>query len=361
MSAEKQENRRVVLIGDPSSKRTAFFRKAADSLGIAHQEMSWENIFDLKELQGASVKIDPPPCQTVRLCQMQEQLKAYRRRLQHLAQADCRFLNHPEAICQMLDKRETNLRLKARGIPVTEMFPEKIRTVGQLEAVMEERRCYSVFIKPRYFSGAAGAAAFRMHPGIGQRKLYTSCRLEQGQLINTKRLACLEGNEEISRFLEQLLSLECVVERWHPKADFHGKSYDLRAVFQFGHIAALIARQSKGPITNLHLNNQALDVRELGLDETIMEQITSVCQKAYDAFSGSKDWNAGDASDSRRRDAEGVSGGVSMAGIDLLLEKGTLRPRVIEMNGQGDLIYRDIYGENRIYKEQVSILGTAKK
>lgn len=204
---------------------------------------------------------------------------------------------------------------------------------------MEERRCYSVFIKPRYFSGAAGAAAFRMHPGIGRRKLYTSCRLEQGQLINTKRLACLEGNEEISRFLEQLLSLECVVERWHPKADFHGKSYDLRAVFQFGHIAALIARQSKGPITNLHLNNQALDVRELGLDETIMEQITSVCQKAYDAFSG----------------------GVSMAGIDLLLEKGTLRPRVIEMNGQGDLIYRDIYGENRIYKEQVSILGTAKK
>ena len=50
-----------------------------------------------------------------------------------------------------------------------------------------------------------------------------------------------------------------------------------------------------------------------------------------------------------------------MAGIDLLLEKGTLRPRVIEMNGQGDLIYRDIYGENRIYREQARILaGQAK-
>ena len=58
---------------------------------------------------------------------------------------------------------------------------------------------------------------------------------------------------------------------------------------------------------------------------------------------------------------ENSSVGISMAGIDLLLEKGTLRPRVIEMNGQGDLIYRDIYGENRIYREQVRILaGQAK-
>lgn len=46
-----------------------------------------------------------------------------------------------------------------------------------------------------------------------------------------------------------------------------------------------------------------------------------------------------------------------MAGIDLLLEKGTMRPRIIEMNGQGDLIYRDIYGENRIYQEQIRWLS----
>lgn len=128
MSAEKQENRRVVLIGDPFSKRSVFFRKAADSLGIAYQEAAWEEIFDwnvqeesknavlrnlqresknaalrslqgepqnavLRNLQGAAVKIDPPGYQTVRLCQMQEQLKAYQRSLQFLARADCRFLN----------------------------------------------------------------------------------------------------------------------------------------------------------------------------------------------------------------------------------------------------------------------------
>ncbi len=397
MSAEKQENRRVVLIGDPFSKRSVFFRKAADSLGIAYQEAAWEEIFDwnvqeesknavlrnlqresknaalrslqgepqnaalrslqgepqnavLRNLQGAAVKIDPPGYQTVRLCQMQEQLKAYQRSLQFLARADCRFLNHPEMICRMLDKRDTNLWLKARGIPVTEMFPEEIRTADQLEAVMEQKHCYSVFIKPRYFSGAAGVAAFRLHPGLGRRKLYTSCRLEQGQLINTKKLVCMEENTEISRFLNQLLSLECVVERWHPKADFHGKSYDLRVVFQFGHIAAMIARQSKGPITNLHLNNQALDTENLGLSEAVMDQITAVCREAYEAFSVGEIGNG-----------ENSCVGISMAGIDLLLEKGTLRPRVIEMNGQGDLIYRDIYGKNRIYREQARILaGQAK-
>ena len=351
MNTGKQEKRRVVLIGGPSSKRAVFFQKAAGRLGVPVHTVDWEDFteeFDLGKLQGAAVKIDPPAYQTVQLCQMQRELKAYHSKLQRLSQADCHFLNPPEAIWQMLERRGEKLRLLAHGVLATEMFPEEITSAAQLEAVMEERRCYSVFVKPRYFSGAAGVSAFRLHPRSGSRKLYTSCRLEQGRLINTKRLACIEGNEEASRLLSQLLPLGCVVERWHPKADFHGKSYDLRVVFQYGHIAAIVARQSKGPITNLHLNNQALDVGELGLEEGTIEQIASVCQKAYGAFSGC---NA--------QDADGSPDGISMAGIDLLLEKGTLQPRVIELNGQGDLIYRDIYGENRIYQEQARVLSGA--
>lgn len=339
MEMEKQENGRVALIGGPFSKRSVYFQKAAAGLGVPLQTIAWEELteeFDLGALEGAAVKIDPPAYQTVQLSQMQGQLQSYQKELHRLAQAGCQFLNTPKAICQMLDKRGTKLRLEAQGVPATEMLPQEAASALQLEAVMEEKRCFSVFVKPRYFSGAAGVAAFRLHPRSGKRKLYTSCRLEQGRLINTKKLACLEGKEETSRLLDQLLSLGCVVERWHPKADFHGKSYDLRVVFQFGHIASVVARQSNGPITNLHLNNQALGVGELGLGEAVMGQVASVCQRAFGAFS---------------------EYGVSMAGIDLLLEKGTLRPRVIEMNGQGDLIYRDIYGENRIYQEQVRALA----
>ena len=44
------------------------------------------------------------------------------------------------------------------------------------------------------------------------------------------------------------------------------------------------------------------------------------------------------------------------AGIDILLEKGSLKPRIIEMNGQGDLIYQDIYRKNAIYLHQAELI-----
>ena len=42
--------------------------------------------------------------------------------------------------------------------------------------------------------------------------------------------------------------------------------------------------------------------------------------------------------------------------MDVLLEKGSLEPRIIEMNAQGDLLHRDVYNENRIYKRQIAIM-----
>lgn len=347
MEIQKQKKRTIILIGDSISKRAVFFRKAAAEFGVPYRIVEWESLtdnFDLQEFQGAAVKIDPPSYLTVHLSQMREQINVYQRNLRHLAQADCQFLNTPEMICQMLHKRETNQHLKEQGIAVTEMFPEQIKTASQLEEMLREKRCYNVFIKPECFSGAAGVAAFRMHPLSGKRKLYTSCHMQQGQLVNTKKLVCMEDKTEICDLLDQLLSLGCVVERWHPKAEFHGKSYDLRIVFQFGHIAFMVARQSKGPITNLHLNNQALDVRELGLNKSVMEQIAMVCKRSYEVCTG--------------RQSKGTAfADSSVTGIDLLLEKETMRPRVIEINGQGDLIYQDIYHQNRIYQEQVRFLA----
>jgi len=58
--------------------------------------------------------------------------------------------------------------------------------------------------------------------------------------------------------LNRILSLCCIVERWYAKEEYQGYSYDLRAVVQEGDIDFLLARLSKGPITNLHLNNRPL-------------------------------------------------------------------------------------------------------
>ena len=94
----------------------------------------------------------------------------------------------------------------------------------------------------------------------------------------------------------------------------------------------LLARLSKGPITNLHLNNAPLDVRELGLPARILDSVTHICQKSMECYPG-----------------------LRSAGIDILLEKGSLEPRIIEMNAQGDLIYQDIFKDNIIYRHQAEI------
>ena len=327
----------MFLIGEETSKRSIYFKQAAELRNVSFRQIEWNTIkdrFDLGQLQGAVVKIDPPSYKTVHLCNMQELLAEYRNDLQRLSQVQGCFLNAPEMIELLLDKRETKLRLQSHGVSVTEMFEEKIQTMEQLIKFMKEKRCYSVFVKPRYFSGAAGVAAVRMNPVREEVLVYTSCCLDGDMLVNTKKLSLLRDKEKIAKLMEQLLTLDCVVERWHPKSEFQKKSYDLRVVYQFGHIAYMVVRQAGGPITNLHLNNQALSIGELGLEQKKIEEIKELCKEAVALFPG-----------------------LNMVGIDVLLEKGSLRPRIIEMNAQGDLIYQDIYGENMIYGEQIEVLN----
>lgn len=328
---------RLILIGDENSKRTDYLKKAADEFHIPVEVIGWDTLnrgFSIKESinepKHTAVKIDPPAYQTVHLSDMQCLLQGYKKALEKLAEADCQFLNAPQAVWQLLDKKDTKICLQNHKLPVTQMFTERSRTPEALLEQMRQRRCFSVFIKPRYFSGAAGVAAFRIHPIHKDMILYTSCRREHTELINTKKLCKLTDHREIMEILRHLLALGCIIERWHPKADYRGKSYDLRVVYQFGHIAHMVVRRSDGPITNLHLNNQALDVKSLGLDYECIHNIEKVCHDAVSCFPK-----------------------LQMAGIDILLEKDTLRPLIIEMNGQGDLIYQDIYGKNNIYREQV--------
>ena len=133
--------------------------------------------------------------------------------------------------------------------------------------------------------------------------------------------------------LRKILGLGCIVERWYAKAQYGQASYDLRAVVQEGKTDFLLARLSKGPVTNLQLNNRPLAIEELKIPAKIQEQIMDLCNRAMDCYPQLKS-----------------------AGIDILLEKGSLKPRIIEMNGQGDLIYQDIYADNLIYRRQAGII-----
>ncbi len=320
----------IQLIGKRGTKRTDYFRKAAEDLRIPVTFVDWDEVGD-KVDSDSILKLDPPAFQTSNLYEMNGEIEAYRQMIARLSDAGCSFLNTPEGIANVLDKRRCKQMLQERGVPVTWMFPEEIHTVEELFQAMEIHRIYSVFIKPVLCSGAAGVTVFRMSPRSGHMTAYTSCVLREDELVNTKRLRKMEKPEEVRRLLKEVLSLNCVVERWQPKASFQGKSFDLRVVYQFGKIAFIVARQSAGPITNLHLNNAPLSWETLGLSEKVVGDIGLLCQQAMACFPE-----------------------LRMAGIDVLLEKDTLRPYVIEVNGQGDLMYQDIFQENRIYREQVA-------
>lgn len=361
------------------------------------------------------LKIDPPLWDSYRLEELGVLADHYKQQLEQLAclkdtaKYKMEFFNHPHAIAQLLDKRICKTKLIQAGLPVTEeisagevrveeISAEKACTkeisAGEVraeeisagEACMEEisiekvcavvihtdeahknghaddrirKRCstlgqtgcglltaesllermracriYQVFVKPVNGSGAAGVSAFRWHPSSGRMALYTCAFVQPGDgLVNTKRLRCFTDPKETLALLDQILKLDCIVERWYAKAEYQGYSYDLRAVMQEGRLDFLLARLSKGPVTNLHLNNRPLETDKLGLSREILERIEQLCKKAMECFPG-----------------------LRSAGIDILLEKKNKNPRIIEMNAQGDLIYQDIFHENRIYQHQVQMM-----
>lgn len=321
--------RQLVLLGEAESKRTIYFEKACRSLGITLRRQRLETFDGAAE--PCLIKIDPPGSTNWDIEQQAAELLAYHEQLKRLSQSGQTFYNEPEAIWTALDKRRCKALLQAQGLAVTEMWPEVITQAAELREMMAAHHWPGAFVKPRFGSAAAGVLAYRFAPKSGREVLYTCAVLKDGRLYNTKTLRRLEDKDEIAAMLTRVLAGETVVERWHPKAQHQGRSYDLRAVVQFGRLDYLVARASRGPITNLQLNNGAVPVGELGLAPEVLEAVADVCVQALEALPG-----------------------LRYAGLDVLLDEQTLAPRIIEVNGQGDLIYQDIFADNRIYSRQAA-------
>lgn len=324
----------IVIVGEEHTKRMDFFLQAAKEEGISVQRISWKQVCR-ERLEGAAVKLDPPFWEMSELEAAEEEIAEYQKKLAGLKESHCVYLNTPSAIGLALDKYICKKKLMEKEIAVTPMFPDVIYTIQELREQMERENIYQVFLKPRYGSGAAGVMAYRSTKDWKHQQLFTSCIVVDGKTVNTKRLRKFEQPQEIEALVSRILSLGVVAEHWIPKAVHQGKIYDLRVVWQFGHRSFVIARGAKGPITNLHLNNGAIDFKELGLSREELGEIDRLCRQTVEALPG-----------------------LSMAGIDIALEKNSHKPYVIEVNGQGDLLYQDIYKENRIYREQVREMNT---
>lgn len=331
-----QKVRRLVLIGEEASKGTAYFKKAAQESDYPLEFVPMPyggavDCFDVRPLQGSIVKLDPPRFQTADIREAGRLIGSYGRLLDKLERAEgIELLNSPQAIKDTLDKQKCKELLSGTGVAATPVLAADIDDMEALKQLMRNCRKDRVFIKPRYGSGASGVLAYRINPRTGNEVLYTSVYADGDTLTNTKKLRRFDDSGIISRIGNGILGAGAVVEEWIPKARHGTKSYDLRVVYQFGRIEYMVARQSAGPITNLHLNNDALAVADLGLGRETIAAIEQLCCRAVSYFEG-----------------------LRVAGIDILLTRGTLVPYIIEINAQGDLIYQDIGHGNRIYRGQI--------
>lgn len=332
----------ITLLGYAETKRTKYFLKAAQALGITVvfrelpqlvKAISAGHIKDFLGQNNCIIKIDPPEFNSYYVDDLPRCLASYERCLYALQ--DCQglaFLNRPAEILHMLDKLACKKRLQAANLSVSPLVAAHVPDYLTLKEILCERQNYNVFIKLNKGSGACGVIAYRFNPKRGQAMAYTSLDAIDGRLVNTKKLRRFTEEKGIQIIVDQLCQQGVLVERWIPKMKYQNAGYDLRVVYQFGRMAYMIGRQSSsGPITNLHLNNEALAVEKLGLSEATVAAVTSLCAKAMDCYQGE----------------------VHCAGIDILLEKGSMKPYIIEMNGQGDLLYQDIYQENSVYKMQL--------
>lgn len=174
------------------------------------------------------------------------------------------WMNHPEDIVILFDKRRCHRLFVESGLPV----PAGLGPVESFEELLERMRamrCWRVFVKLACGSSAAGVVAFRI--GGPRMQAITTVEMERRDgrlfLYNTRRLPCYEDASAIAPLIDALCREGVQVEEWLPKAAFQGEMFDLRVLVIAGKVQHVVPRLSRQPMTNLHLLNRRGDPEQL--------------------------------------------------------------------------------------------------
>ncbi|MDR3094487.1 MAG: STM4014 family protein [Bacteroidales bacterium] len=320
---------RAIVVSNAKSLRTQYFMVAGRDVGVSVQFVTYDDLLAHPEhYADALVKLEPEEYPDV--FDFDEYSALVQKYIQLLKQTDklnLHFLNSPAAILCSLDKQFCKQCLHGK-VNVTPMWEKTPQNVGELLQRLDEKP-HGVFIKPRFGSGAGGVVALRRHPKQKTTVAYTALTAANGKITNTRRINRFSTRKDIDTIVEAVLKSEAVVEDWVVKDSFEGEGYDLRVVCMFGVMQHVVVRCSKGVITNLHLNNNAKTIDILQLSAECLAEIARQSLEATRLM------------------------GLNYSGVDVLIAKGTATPYIIEVNGQGDHIYQDIFAGNEIYKRQI--------
>jgi glutathione synthase/RimK-type ligase-like ATP-grasp enzyme len=224
------------------------------------------------------------------------------------------WMNSPDAIRLMFDKRRCQAHLSAAGIAVPR-YDLNITSYEMLRRGLHQR----VFIKPSHSSSASGVIAYRRH---GQREeAITTVERVAGsgptRFYNSLKLQRYTSSAEIAEVVNFILNEGAIVEEWIPKASLQNQTFDVRIVVIGGKARHVVPRLSAGPITNLHLGNCRGDAGQLIrlLGEEKYAQLLDTAERSVDSLPGA-----------------------FYAGVDVLIPLGLGQPRVLELNAFGDLL-----------------------
>jgi hypothetical protein len=256
------------------------------------------------------------------------------------ARPSWRVLNPIADLRVLFDKRETSRRYADLGIPVPEALPDlaEIHTPAQLREAMVAQRWPAVFVKVSCASSASCLALYRHSPkrpiGHCDDLLTTVATTEHGR-FNSLRLQQLREREAVDDLLGWLLREGVQIERAVQKARFDDRVFDLRVVVIAGEPAFCVVRQSRHPITNLHLGGQRGDLEALQrlVPAAAWAAAMRSCEQVFAAH------------------------GCLHVGVDLLLEPGFTRHRIIEANAFGDLLPGLTRAGKSVYEWEIEAAG----
>lgn len=351
----------ILLIADTKGRRAEHFIKAMEKLEISYIFLPWkEFLLNRDKIEGLCsedtiIRIEPPEKdielyrEFLKLGDSSRQwdnidltdfkivspsiwYKGFSLIMNELKEKNLKFMNHPEDILVMMDKKKTYEKLKdsmdgfslAKSIENISSYEELKKRFGTKGA--------KVFIKLRYGSGGIGVIAYEYNPILKRERAYTTLKESKGSFYNTYKVSKYTSSEKIKPLIDWVISEGAHIEEWITKPRLKEKRFDVRGIYINGRLAYSLARLSTTPITNLHLKNE----RIAGDEVFTLEQKTRIEKALIGAMkSFPKSF---------------------YSGTDIIITEE--KAYIIDVNPFGDLMHHLLESEENLYvKELKGILG----
>ena len=333
---------RLGLIGNPENRRVRDFQKAVAQLRHPTSPcLSYEQLLrdpeSLSSLQVDLLRIDSPG-ENEKVARaliahgggpsgsglafgeigfLREYHRGFCQILEMIEHRGIPCLNAPHDIAVMFDKWACHQRFLDRGVarPPSELAPPDFTS---LREHMRRARSARIFLKPLHGSSASGVCALRWTPHHQQLIAPLRVQFIRGRavLINSLKVRSYTTLADIELILSLLLPQGMIQEQWVPKLTLDGGAVDLRVLVIAGEARHWVVRQSRHPMTNLHLGNRRGDEAELRqtIGQKNLEAAFRLAEKAAACFPASL-----------------------YAGVDILIDSRH-RALVVEINAFGDLL-----------------------